>query len=74
MRNRELARPLTGPYTPSQHLPAPEFMHDVLGEFADTLLTGQKVLPQRLLDAGFNFNFPYIDRALADLMGHGTTA
>jgi NAD dependent epimerase/dehydratase family enzyme len=40
-----------------------------LGEFGDTLLTGQKVFPKRLLDAGFRFHFPTIAAALKDLMG-----
>jgi NAD dependent epimerase/dehydratase family enzyme len=56
-------------------MPTPAFMlRLVLGEFADTLLTGQKVLPKRLLDAGFRFNFPDIDAALADLLGQGAKA
>jgi len=41
----------------------------ILGEFADTLLTGQLVLPKRLVDAGFKFEFPTIEAALADLFG-----
>jgi NAD dependent epimerase/dehydratase family enzyme len=49
---------------------APEFMiRLVMGEFGDTLLTGQKVFPQRLLDAGFTFKFPTIEAALEDLLG-----
>ena len=43
-------------------------MRLALGEFADTLLTGQQVLPKRLLDVGFTFNFPTIEAALADLL------
>jgi NAD dependent epimerase/dehydratase family enzyme len=46
----------------------------VLGELADTLLTGQKVLPQRLLDAGFHFTFPTIEAALADLLTEAGSA
>ena len=73
VRNRELTRALGRVLHRPTFLPAPEFMlRLVLGEFADTLLTGQQVLPKRLLDAGFNFNFPTIDAALADLLGHGT--
>jgi hypothetical protein len=41
----------------------------ILGEFADTLLTGQLVLPKRLVDAGFTFRFPTIEAALKDLLG-----
>ena len=75
VRNRELARALGQALHRPSFMPTPEFMlRLVLGEFADTLLTGQQVLPRRLLDAGFNFNFPTIDEALADLLGNGTTA
>lgn len=38
------------------------------GEMGETLLlNGQRVLPQRLLDAGFRFSFGEIDAALEDL-------
>jgi uncharacterized protein (TIGR01777 family) len=69
VRNRELARALGRALHRPSFMPAPEFMlRLVLGEFAETLLTGQKVLPKRLMDAGFNFNFPTIEKALADLL------
>lgn len=46
-------------------MPAP-VMRAMVGEMADELLlTGQRVLPQRLLDAGFSFQYPDIDSALA---------
>jgi hypothetical protein len=70
VRNRELARALGRVLHRPSFMPTPAFMlRLVLGEFGDTLLTGQKVLPQRLLDAGFTFNFPTIEAALADLCG-----
>lgn len=41
-----------------------------LGEMADqTLLASQRVLPARLAAAGFHFEHPAIDRALAALLG-----
>ena len=70
VRNRDLARALGQALHRPSFMPTPEFMLRLaLGEFADTLLTGQKVVPQRLLDAGFTFRFPNIDAALADLLG-----
>jgi uncharacterized protein (TIGR01777 family) len=70
VRNRDLTKALGRVLNRPTFVAAPEFMvRLVLGEFADTLLTGQKVFPQRLLDAGFTFNFPTIAAALADLFG-----
>jgi len=72
VRNRDLARALGRVLHRPSFMPTPAFMlRLVLGEFADTLLTGQKVLPKRLLDAGFKFEFPTVDAALADLLGGG---
>lgn len=39
-----------------------------LGEFSDLLLTGQKVMPEALLESGFRFDFPEIKDALIDLV------
>jgi uncharacterized protein (TIGR01777 family) len=72
VRNRDLTRALGRVLHRPTLVSAPEFMVRLaLGEFADTLLTGQQVLPQRLLDAGFTFNFPTIETALTDLLGQG---
>lgn len=41
----------------------------VMGEGrADALLTGPRVMPKRLLAAGFTFAFPRVDAALADVL------
>ena len=54
-------------------LPAPAFaLKIVLGEFAGVLLEGQKVLPKRLEELGFEFRFPDIDSALGDILRTGT--
>jgi len=39
------------------------------GEFGTLLLKGQRVLPKKLLTAGFQFQFPAIQEALNDLLG-----
>ena len=39
----------------------------MLGEASTLAVDGREVLPRRLLEAGFNFNFNEIDRALTDL-------
>ena len=70
VRNRELTRALGEVLNRPTFFKAPEFMVRLaLGEFGDTLLTGQKVFPKRLQDAGFEFNFPTIDAALKDVLG-----
>ncbi|MGY3911466.1 TIGR01777 family oxidoreductase [Aeromonas piscicola] len=40
----------------------------LMGEAADLLLTGQKVLPARLQEAGFHFTYPDLPQALANLL------
>lgn len=50
--------------------PVPGFLlRTSLGEVADTVLLGQYAIPKRLTDAGYEFRFPNIDGALADLIG-----
>ncbi len=69
VRNWELTRALGQVLHRPTILPAPAFMMRlVLGEFADALLTGQRVIPKKLMDAGFRFNFPTIEEALKDLL------
>ncbi|HLK40643.1 MAG TPA: TIGR01777 family oxidoreductase [Polyangiaceae bacterium] len=36
---------------------------------AQLLLTGQRAVPRRLLEAGFTFDFPELERALVDVVG-----
>jgi NAD dependent epimerase/dehydratase family enzyme len=38
------------------------------GEFSSVFLTGQKVFPRCLLDAGFTFEYPLMQPAVAQLM------
>ena len=48
-------------------VPAP-LLQLVMGEAADLLLTGQKVIPARLQQAGFHFSYPELPSALANLL------
>ncbi|MBJ6361432.1 TIGR01777 family oxidoreductase [Paenibacillus sp. GCM10012307] len=41
----------------------------IFGELAVLLLEGQRVIPKRTLDAGFQFRFPTIQSAMNDLVG-----
>ena len=71
VRNRKLTKTLGEVLGRPTFLPAvPGFaIKIILGEFGSLLLRGQRVLPKRLLDIGFRFNFPEIKEALEDLVG-----
>jgi uncharacterized protein len=50
--------------------PAPGFvLQFVLGERADLVLKGQKVIPAKLVSSGYTFKFPTLKSALLDLAG-----
>jgi len=69
VRNKELAQWLGRIMGRPAFLPAPGFMlRLVLGEFGSILLEGQRVLPQKLMQAGFQFSYPEIDRALRQVI------
>jgi hypothetical protein len=48
--------------------PTPAFgLRLMLGEVADVITTGQRVIPKKALDLGYQFKFPDIDSALKDI-------
>ncbi len=50
---------------------APSFaVRAALGERADVVLSGQRVIPAALLAAGFRFSFEHVSDALADILAH----
>ncbi len=59
----EMGKPIFMPAVPELILKA------MLGEFASVIVKGQRVLPNKLLSAGFQFRFPEIRSALRDLLG-----
>jgi hypothetical protein len=62
---RELGKALNRPAV----IPAPAFMvRLIFGELAETLLTGQKAIPEHLLKKEFSFHFPGIEQSLSDLL------
>jgi len=70
VRNKDLAKALGQVLHRPSFMPAPGFMIKlVLGEFGSVILEGQKVIPRRLLDHGFVFQYPEIDKALQNLLG-----
>lgn len=49
--------------------PVPAFaLKLLLGEMADMLLGGQKAVPEKLLQAGFLFKYPYFEDALKEIL------
>lgn len=70
VRNEDLTRLLGQVLGKPTFMPAvPAFlMRLALGEFADVLLQGQKVLPKRLLESGYPFKYPSLPDALQNLL------
>jgi len=68
VQNSELARTIGREMGKPAFIPVPAFVIRLLfGEMAITVLGGQRVLPDRLLKAGFRFNYPTIEQTLHDL-------
>ena len=62
---RALARVLRRPAI----LPAPAFMVKmILGEFGETILNGQRIRPEVLLNKQFKFTYPEIEKAIASIV------
>ena len=72
--NAEFARCLGRAMHRPAYLPTPGFaLRLMLGEMADgLLLSGQRAVPAKSLDAGFAFRYPRVDEALAALFGRQT--
>ncbi len=63
---KTIAKVLRRPY----YLPIPEFAFDLaFGEVAALVTQGQRVMPECLLEHGFEFKFPQLEPALQDLLG-----
>jgi len=70
VRNKGLARALGKALHRPAFFPAPGFMVKfVLGEFGSIILEGQRVIPRRLFENGFVFQYPDIDKALQSIVG-----
>jgi uncharacterized protein (TIGR01777 family) len=70
MQNKDFSRTLGKVLGRPSWMPAPEFMVKLaLGEFGSVILKGQRVLPKRLQQSGFTFQWPELEDALQDLLG-----
>tara|TARA_R110002126_G_scaffold10245_9_gene46473 strand:+ start:8230 stop:9120 length:891 start_codon:yes stop_codon:yes gene_type:complete len=66
--NKEFSKALAERLNRPAKLTMPAFMLRLLfGEMSDILLYGQRVMPQQALNAGFQFTYPKLPAALADL-------
>jgi uncharacterized protein len=69
VRNKDLGKAIGTVLHRPSFLPTPGFMIElILGEFGSVLLKGQRVIPRRLLEAGFKFHYPDIEVALKNII------
>ena len=67
--NAEFTRTLGGVLHRPAIIPVPGFgLRLLVGELADSLLTGQRAVPARAGEMGFVFRFPRLESALRDLL------
>lgn len=72
VRNREFSSALGMALRRPSSFSVPGFLVRVaLGEFGDVILQGQRVIPERLLNAGYQFKYPEINEALKAILGRG---
>src|SRR3982751_2130647 len=71
---RELRRVLHRPWSPPVPAPLVRFGAWLMGTEGDLALQSFRVIPKRLLDAGFTFEYPHLPDALRDLYGLETRA
>ena len=70
VRNKDLAKALGKALHKPSFMPAPGFMIKlVLGEFGSVILEGQRVIPKKLLENGFIFQYADIHKALQIIAG-----
>jgi len=70
--NLEFARTLGRVLRRPALMPAPAFaLRAVLGEMADAIVTGQRVLPAKAQELGFEFRYPLLESALRGICQPG---
>lgn len=68
--NKELARALGRALHRPRLVPAPAFaLKLIVGEMADSIVTGQRVIPARAQALGYHFRYPNIDQAFRGIFG-----
>jgi len=70
LTNKEFSKALGRALHRPSFMPTPAFgLRLALGGVAEVVTTGQRVLPKQALALGYQFRFPTLDAALADLFG-----
>jgi len=68
--NRHLSRALGHAMHRPSLVPVPGFALKIaVGEMADSLLTGQRVVPARAQRGGYHFRYPEIEQAFRGIFG-----
>ena len=68
VRNRDLGKTLGRVLNRPSVMPAPAFMiRMAMGELGGVLLSSQRAVPQHLMAAGYDFQYPELEKALEDL-------
>lgn len=69
VRNKEFSKILGNVMNRPAFLPTPGFLLKIIyGEFGNVIVEGQRVIPKKLLDMGYNFNFPDLRKALQNIL------
>ena len=69
VRNRELAKTIGNTVGRPAILPAPKFLIKLaMGELGSTLLDSQRVIPENLTKAGFQFRYPDLTSAIRQIV------
>jgi uncharacterized protein len=69
VRNTEFTKILGTMFNKSTVCTVPSFvLRTIFPEQSLLMLDSQKVIPERLLDSGFQFQFPFLNAALKDLI------
>jgi uncharacterized protein len=73
--NREFSKALGRALGRPSFFPVPVFMLKLrFGQVAEVIATGQRVLPSRTLESGYQFRFATIDRALSNVLSSAATS
>jgi uncharacterized protein len=69
VRNRDFAKALGRILGRPSFMRAPSFMiRTLMGEMGTTVMSSQRVVPDRLLKNGFEFQYPDVEKALNNLI------